>query len=162
METPSFSASDAEVQCGFEYTKLMVRDPFTRPMSDFTRPAPPSTAWEGLNRDPAAEMAHVQNFRGVRREVTEKDFYFNPTIGFPCFRNGVGSRPHCLGKSKNETHPEINPHMLHIFHLLYAPHNRMLYKMSGHDFGWDSPMKGKQTNEREVENILFSCDPASA
>ncbi|KAI1884360.1 hypothetical protein AGOR_G00225610 [Albula goreensis] len=92
---------------------------------------------EGLIRDPAEEMARVQDFLGVQREVTEKNFYFNQTKGFPCLRKEAGSKPHCLGKTKGRTHPEIDPHTMQILRQFYAPHNRKFYQMTGHDFGWD-------------------------
>lgn len=93
---------------------------------------------ERLISDPAGEMAHVQDFLGLRRVVTEKNFHFNPTKGFPCIKRPEGnSKPHCLGKTKGRTHPNINPEVVQRLRDFYRPFNHRFYQMTGHDFGWD-------------------------
>uniref|UniRef100_A0A3B3TL40 Sulfotransferase n=1 Tax=Poecilia latipinna TaxID=48699 RepID=A0A3B3TL40_9TELE len=83
-------------------------------------------------------MARVQDFLGLRRVVTEKYFHFNPTKGFPCLkRPEVNAKPHCLGKTKGRTHPNIDPQVVQTLRDFYKPFNRKFYKMTGHDFGWD-------------------------
>ncbi|XP_067089099.1 heparan sulfate glucosamine 3-O-sulfotransferase 3B1a [Osmerus mordax] len=93
---------------------------------------------ESLISDPAGEMAHVQDFLGLRRVVTNKHFHFNPTKGFPCLKRPEGnSKPHCLGKTKGRTHPNIDPDVVQRLRDFYKPFNRKFYQMTGHDFGWD-------------------------
>lgn len=93
---------------------------------------------ERLISDPAGEMARVQDFLGLRRAVTEKNFHFNPTKGFPCIKRPEGnSRPHCLGKTKGRTHPNIKPEVVQRLRDFYKPFNNKFYQMTGHDFGWD-------------------------
>ncbi|KAJ7305714.1 hypothetical protein JRQ81_010080 [Phrynocephalus forsythii] len=48
---------------------------------------------ERLITDPAGEMGKVQDFLGLRREVTEKYFHFNKTKGFPCLKKPEESSP---------------------------------------------------------------------
>lgn len=93
---------------------------------------------ERLISDPAGEMARVQDFLGLRRVVTEKHFHFNPAKGFPCLkRPEVHSKPHCLGKTKGRTHPNIDPEVVQRLRDFYKPSNKKFYSMTGHDFGWD-------------------------
>ncbi|XP_017280780.1 heparan sulfate glucosamine 3-O-sulfotransferase 3B1a [Kryptolebias marmoratus] len=93
---------------------------------------------ERLITDPAGEMARVQDFLGLRRVVTEKYFHFNPAKGFPCLKRPEGnSKPHCLGKTKGRTHPNIDPEVVQRLRDFYKPFNRKFYKMTGQDFGWD-------------------------
>ncbi|XP_061557387.1 heparan sulfate glucosamine 3-O-sulfotransferase 3B1a [Phycodurus eques] len=93
---------------------------------------------ERLISDPALEVARVQDFLGLRRVVTEKHFHFNPAKGFPCLKRPEGhSKPHCLGKTKGRTHPNIDPGVVQRLREFYKPFNLKFYQMTGHDFGWD-------------------------
>ncbi|KAL2100907.1 hypothetical protein ACEWY4_002668 [Coilia grayii] len=93
---------------------------------------------ERLISDPAGEMARVQDFLGLRRVVTDKHFHFNPAKGFPCLkRPESNSKPHCLGKTKGRTHPNIDPSVVQSLRDFYRPFNKKFYRMTGHDFGWD-------------------------
>lgn len=93
---------------------------------------------ERLIVDPAGEMARVQHFLGLRRVVTHKHFHFNPTKGFPCLkRPESNSKPHCLGKTKGRTHPNIDLDVIQRLRDFYRPFNKKFYRMTGHDFGWD-------------------------
>ncbi|XP_039290480.1 heparan sulfate glucosamine 3-O-sulfotransferase 6 [Nilaparvata lugens] len=92
---------------------------------------------ERLVVDPAAEMARVQNFLGLKHVVTEKHFYFNATKGFPCLMKSEGrSTPHCLGKTKGRNHPHIRPAALERLRQFYRPFNLRFYQMTGINFGW--------------------------
>ncbi|CAL1273751.1 unnamed protein product [Larinioides sclopetarius] len=92
---------------------------------------------ENLIRDPAGEMARVQDFLGLKRVITDKHFYFNETKGFPCLKKSEGSgNPHCLGKTKGRTHPEISPSTITRLRDFYRPFNLKFYQMVGRDFGW--------------------------
>ncbi|XP_068193763.1 heparan sulfate glucosamine 3-O-sulfotransferase 3B1a [Antennarius striatus] len=93
---------------------------------------------ERLISDPAAEMARAQDFLGLRRMVTEKNFPFDPEKGFHCLQKPEeDSKPHCLGKSKGRTHPYIDPEVVQRLKDFYKPFNRKFYEMTGHDFGWN-------------------------
>uniref|UniRef100_A0A8C6S8Y2 Sulfotransferase n=1 Tax=Neogobius melanostomus TaxID=47308 RepID=A0A8C6S8Y2_9GOBI len=72
------------------------------------------------------------------RIITDKHFYFNQTKGFPCLKKAEGSsKPHCLGKTKGRTHPNIDPEVVQRLRDFYRPFNLKFYQMTGHDFGWD-------------------------
>ncbi|KAK7919250.1 hypothetical protein WMY93_010534 [Mugilogobius chulae] len=59
---------------------------------------------ERLISDPAGELGRI---------ITDKHFYFNQTKGFPCLKKAEGSsKPHCLGKTKGRTHPNIDPEVV--------------------------------------------------
>ncbi|KAG5854113.1 hypothetical protein ANANG_G00034100 [Anguilla anguilla] len=146
-------------------TKLIVvvRDPVTRAVSDYTqtlskKPDIPTfesltfknrttglidTSWSAVQIGIYAK--HLDNwlqFFPMRqilfRIITDKHFYFNQTKGFPCLKKAEGSsKPHCLGKTKGRTHPNIHPEVLQRLRDFYRPFNMKFYQMTGHNFGWD-------------------------
>ncbi|KAK2820625.1 hypothetical protein Q5P01_023584 [Channa striata] len=60
------------------------------------------------------------------------------TKGFPCLKKAEGSsKPHCLGKTKGRTHPNIDPEVVQRLRDFYRPFNMKFYQMTGHNFGWD-------------------------
>ncbi|CAJ0966886.1 unnamed protein product [Ranitomeya imitator] len=94
---------------------------------------------ERLITDPAGELGRVQDFLGLKRIITDKHFYFNKTKGFPCLKKAEGSsKPHCLGKTKGRTHPNIHPEVVQRLRRFYRPFNMKFYQMTGQHFGWDS------------------------
>ncbi|XP_063076861.1 heparan sulfate glucosamine 3-O-sulfotransferase 3A1 [Engraulis encrasicolus] len=93
---------------------------------------------ERLISDPAGELGRVQDFLGLKRIITDKHFYFNQTKGFPCLKKAEGSsKPHCLGKTKGRTHPDIHPEVVQRLRDFYRPFNMKFYQMTGRIFGWD-------------------------
>ncbi|XP_028674465.1 heparan sulfate glucosamine 3-O-sulfotransferase 3B1-like [Erpetoichthys calabaricus] len=93
---------------------------------------------ERLISDPAGELGKVQDFLGLKRIITDKHFYFNQTKGFPCLKKAEGSsKPHCLGKTKGRTHPNIDREVVQRLRDFYRPFNMKFYQMTGHNFGWD-------------------------
>ncbi|XP_041747611.1 heparan sulfate glucosamine 3-O-sulfotransferase 3A1-like [Coregonus clupeaformis] len=93
---------------------------------------------ERLISDPAGELGRVQDFLGLKRIITDKHFYFNQTKGFPCLKKAEGSsKPHCLGKTKGRTHPNIHPEVVQRLQDFYRPFNMKFYQMTGQIFGWD-------------------------
>ncbi|XP_067914117.1 heparan sulfate glucosamine 3-O-sulfotransferase 3B1-like [Heterodontus francisci] len=93
---------------------------------------------ERLISDPAGELGKVQDFLGLKRIITDKHFYFNKTKGFPCLKKPEGSsKPHCLGKTKGRTHPNIDPEVVQRLRDFYRPFNMKFYQMTGQNFGWD-------------------------
>jgi len=95
---------------------------------------------ERLVADPAAEMAAVQSFLGLRPLIDSRNFYFNATKGFPCLRPSTGARSKssfCLGASKGRRHPPVDVQALRRLRRFYRPYNALFYEMTGVDFGWD-------------------------
>jgi len=92
-----------------------------------------------LISDPAGEMAAVESFLGLRPFITDRNFYFNATKGFPCVRSSTGDgwKSHCLGRTKGRRHPSVEPEVLERLRRFYRPYNYLFYKMTGIDFGWD-------------------------
>ncbi|XP_054714468.1 heparan sulfate glucosamine 3-O-sulfotransferase 6-like [Uloborus diversus] len=92
---------------------------------------------ENLIRDPAGEMGRVQDFLGLKQVISDKHFYFNETKGFPCLKKSEGSgNPHCLGKTKGRTHPDISLSTIQRLRDFYRPFNVKFYQMVGRNFGW--------------------------
>ncbi|XP_053608055.1 heparan sulfate glucosamine 3-O-sulfotransferase 3B1 [Plodia interpunctella] len=114
---------------------------YARPLRRWLRRFPRSRLLlingERLVTDPAAEMARVQEFLGLKRVITEKHFYFNSTKGFPCLlKSDNRPTPHCLGKTKGRNHPHIDPVAIERLRDFYRPFNERFYQMSGINFGW--------------------------
>ncbi|XP_041978030.1 heparan sulfate glucosamine 3-O-sulfotransferase 3B1 isoform X2 [Aricia agestis] len=113
---------------------------YARPLRRWIRRFPRSRilfiSGERLVLDPAAEMARVQKFLGLKIVITEKNFYFNSTKGFPCLYKSESSTPHCLGKNKGRSHPFIDPVVIERLREFYKPYNERFYELSGINFGW--------------------------
>ncbi|PZC82295.1 hypothetical protein B5X24_HaOG210851 [Helicoverpa armigera] len=111
--------------------------PLRRWLRRFPRPRLLLISGERLVADPAAEMARVQEFLGLKRVITEKHFYFNSTKGFPCLlKSESRSTPHCLGKTKGRSHPHIDANTLERLRDFYRPFNERFYQLAGMNFGW--------------------------
>ena len=79
------------------------------------------------------------NPSGLRRVISEKDFEFNASKGFPCLK-----RPHhpqtlkCLGKTKGRRHPHVDEYTLERLRDFFRPFNNKFFKMIGQYFDWPS------------------------
>lgn len=92
---------------------------------------------ERLIKDPAGEMALVQDFLGLRRVISEKHFYFNETKGFPCLKKSdSNSSPRCLGKTKGRVHPSVDNSTVLRLREFFRPFNLKFYHMTGRNFAW--------------------------
>ncbi|XP_068241276.1 heparan sulfate glucosamine 3-O-sulfotransferase 6-like isoform X1 [Palaemon carinicauda] len=92
---------------------------------------------ENLVHDPAAELAKVQEFLGLRKVITDKHFFFNATKGFPCLvKRERSGRPHCLGSSKGRSHPTVSDATSDTLRDFYRPFNFKFFKMTGQKFHW--------------------------
>lgn len=82
-------------------------------------------------------MERVQTFLGLKKEITEKYFYFNSSKGFPCLmKSETRISPHCLGRTKGRVHPIISRDTVDHLRQFYRPYNIKFYQMTGIDFGW--------------------------
>lgn len=95
---------------------------------------------ESLIKNPAAEIKPVEKFLHLRPLITEKNFYFNKTKGFPCFIGKIGSdgkkRTGCLKGSKGRRHVVVRNETVKLLQRYYRPYNHALYKVVGRDFHW--------------------------
>lgn len=89
---------------------------------------------EGLVGDPASEMAAVEAFLGLSPFIGPAHFVLEGTPkGFPCI---AGPALHCLGASKGRPHPAIADSDETALRDFFRPHNDLLYRLAGRDFGW--------------------------
>ncbi|CDQ90596.1 unnamed protein product [Oncorhynchus mykiss] len=103
-----------------------------------TREAPARISAMSRDTKLIVVLGRVQDFLGLKRIITDKHFYFNQTKGFPCLKKAEGSsKPHCLGKTKGRTHPNIHPEVVQRLRDFYRPFNMKFYQMTGQIFGWD-------------------------
>ncbi|KAI3364759.1 hypothetical protein L3Q82_000974 [Scortum barcoo] len=157
-KTPSYFVTreaPARISAMSRDTKLIVvvRDPVTRAISDYTQDAV-QEARHSLFREPHLQK---QDY-GAHRHLVERHpdrhlcqakhldnwlQYFPMeqilfTKGFPCLKKAEGSsKPHCLGKTKGRTHPNIDPEVVQRLRDFYRPFNMKFYQMTERFFGWD-------------------------
>ncbi|KXJ28236.1 Heparan sulfate glucosamine 3-O-sulfotransferase 4 [Exaiptasia diaphana] len=96
---------------------------------------------EALINHPAQELKKVEKFLKLKPGIHEKDFVYNKTKGFPCFRR-TSSNAHlifsCLGATKGRVHPKVRQDIIDALNEFYEPHNKLLYRMVTRDFHWNN------------------------
>lgn len=95
---------------------------------------------EQLVKNPATEIKLVETFLNLRPMITEKNFYFNKTKGFPCFIGKIGlhgkKKNGCLKGTKGRKHIAVEDDIVALLQDYYRPFNQALYKLVGRDFHW--------------------------
>ena len=95
---------------------------------------------EQLIQNPAAEIKLVEKFLNLRPLITEKNFYFNKTKGFPCFIGKIGlhgkKKNGCLKGTKGRKHVLVANDVIKLLQDYYRPFNQALYKAVDRDFHW--------------------------
>ncbi|KAK1881496.1 Heparan sulfate glucosamine 3-O-sulfotransferase 3A1 [Dissostichus eleginoides] len=160
-KTPSYFVTreaPARISAMSRDTKLIVvvRDPVTRAISDYTqtlskKPDIPSFGEPHLQKQDYGAHRHLVE-RHPDRHLRQAPGQLAALLphgadpvcerraprGFPCLKKAEGSsKPHCLGKTKGRTHPNIDPEVVQRLRDFYRPFNMKFYQMTGHNFGWD-------------------------
>jgi len=95
---------------------------------------------EQLIRNPATEIKLVEKFLNLRPLITEKNFYFDKTKGFPCFIGKIGlhgkKKNGCLKGAKGRKHVPVANDVVKLLQDYYRPFNQALYKVVDRDFHW--------------------------
>ena len=96
---------------------------------------------EELIKKPAKEIKLVERFLNLKPFITENNFYFNESKGFPCFvgkisNSGSVSRAHCMGETKGRKHPAVHKEVLKRLHEYFHPLNEKFYSMVQRNFHW--------------------------
>lgn len=96
---------------------------------------------EELIKRPAKEIKLVERFLNLKPFITEDNFYFNESKGFPCFvgkisNSGSVSKAHCMGETKGRKHPAVRQDVLKRLRQYFQPLNEKFYSMVQRDFHW--------------------------
>ena len=96
---------------------------------------------EELIKRPAKEIKLVERFLNIKPFITENNFYFNESKGFPCFvgkisNSGIVSRAHCMGETKGRKHPAVHEEVLKRLREYFHPLNDKFYSMVQRNFHW--------------------------
>lgn len=96
---------------------------------------------EELIKRPAKEIKLVERFLNINPFITEDNFYFNESKGFPCFvgkisNSGTVSRAHCMGETKGRKHPAVHEEVLKRLREYFHPLNEKFYSMVQRNFHW--------------------------
>lgn len=96
---------------------------------------------EQLIKRPAKEIKLVERFLNINPFITEDNFYFNESKGFPCFvgkisNSGTVSRAHCMGETKGRKHPAVHEEVLKRLREYFHPLNEKFYSMVQRNFHW--------------------------
>ena len=89
---------------------------------------------EKLIKKPWHEVRKIEDFLGLKHEITRQNFFFNSTKGFHCIQKH--EEEHCLAKSKGRSHPNISSVLVHKLRKFFRPFNYKFYNLVGQDFGW--------------------------
>ncbi len=84
---------------------------------------------------PWHELNKVERFLGLRKEISEEQFYFNATKGFHCFQTR-SKKEQCLAKNKGRKHPDVPEKVVSRLRRYFAPFNYDFYNLVHRDFGW--------------------------
>ena len=90
---------------------------------------------EKLIKKPWHEVRKIEDFLGLKHEITRQNFFFNSTKGFHCIQKHE-EKEHCLAKSKGRSHPNISSVLVHKLRKFFRPYNYKFYNLVGQDFGW--------------------------
>lgn len=96
---------------------------------------------EELIKRPAKEIGLVERFLKLKSYITEDNFYFNESKGFPCFvgkitKSGSVSKAHCMGETKGRKHPAVREDVLKRLREYFRPLNEKFYSMVRRNFQW--------------------------
>lgn len=96
---------------------------------------------EELTKRPAKEIKLVERFLNLKPFITEDNFYFNESKGFPCFvgkitNSGSVSKAHCMGETKGRKHPAVHEDVLKRLREYFHPLNEKFYSMVQRNFHW--------------------------
>ena len=96
---------------------------------------------EEMIKRPGKEIKLVERFLNLKPFITEENFYFNESKGFPCFmgkitNSGSVSKAHCLRDSKGRKHPVVREDVLKRLRDYFRPLNEKFYSMVGRNFRW--------------------------
>ena len=102
-----------------------------------------------LPLEPWSELSGVEDFLGVGKQFRRKNFYFNETKGFYCFKTRPEDTPlpkstahvgydaiKCLTEGKGRKHVDVKDAFIKILKDYLQPHNEKFYKITGKNFNW--------------------------
>ncbi|KAJ7371347.1 hypothetical protein OS493_026448 [Desmophyllum pertusum] len=126
---------------------VIVRDPTIRAISEYTQLAvkansslPKFEVESSLSKTQLLRSNWLRRFLNLRPMITEKNFYFNKTKGFPCFIGKIGlhgkKKNGCLKGTKGRKHIAVEDDIVALLQDYYRPFNQALYKLVGRDFHW--------------------------
>ena len=90
-----------------------------------------------LVTDPVAELGPLQDFLGLRRQITNDNIYYNENKGFFCMRHADGGQ-FCLPPRKGRPHPDVKQSALDKLKQYFYPFNQKFYEAIGKKFPWDA------------------------
>ena len=96
---------------------------------------------EELIDRPAPEVHLVEKFLNLKSFISESNFYFNETKGFPCFIGKIGNsgnvgKTHCMGDTKGRKHPPVSKFVLQRLRDYFRPQNEEFYSLANRSFHW--------------------------
>ena len=91
---------------------------------------------DNLKINPWQEVTAVEKFLGVKGHFRRKDFVYNQTKGFFCYKGINMESPHCLCPGKGRKHPHLNKSVKNRLVKFFRPYNKLFYKQCNRKFEW--------------------------
>ena len=93
---------------------------------------------EKLITDPLAEIWLVEDFLGLKHEITSEHVKFDEKKGFYCMRKNIQEEFHCLSKRKGGVpKPYVDPNFEQRLREFYHPYNEQFFKLINRTFNWE-------------------------
>lgn len=109
---------------------------------------------DNLTKQPFKEVSAVEQFLDIGTYFKDKDFIFNSSKGFYCFKQDPSSlnsdsvklsgpvtvtepeEMFCLGKKKGVQHVDVSDILIQFFKQYFKPYNEKFYQISKRKFDW--------------------------
>ena len=104
-----------------------------------------------LTANPYKEINKLETFLGLENKIKERDFYWNETKGFYCYKKPSGIN-HCFANEKGRPHPDVHPDYLREMYRFFEPLNEKFFTQIGQRFDWAYPSSNVENKQQDMQN----------
>ena len=89
---------------------------------------------ENMKINIVEEAKKLERFLGLNHRISHKDFFFNNTKGFYCFKKP--KKDFCFPEYRGQTHPPISNVTMKTLKEFFKPINQIFFKLINRSFPW--------------------------